>query len=123
MKFELTKISSTKTIAVLTAMILVLSSAIWSQYSTASKVAMASHAQAAAPPPAPERWRGLIGEYGTDKAIVYVLESDGKLCVSFARSEPSCLTELSESAFKFGSDGPHSNEQVAFTRDANKHAT
>jgi Skp family chaperone for outer membrane proteins len=57
MKFDLTKISPMKNIAVLTAMVLVLGSSIWSQSSTASNVAMASPAQAVAPSPAPERWR------------------------------------------------------------------
>ena len=110
MKTEPTKTSWTKIIAVLAVMILALSSSTRSQ-------------QGAAPPPAPERWRGLIGEYGTDKAILYILESDGKLCASFARAEPSCLAEVSESVFKFPSAGQHANEQVTFTRDAKKHAT
>src|SRR3989441_5914879 len=34
----------------------------------------------AKPSPPPARWRGLIGEYGPDDDIVYVLEKDGKLC-------------------------------------------
>jgi D-alanyl-D-alanine dipeptidase len=123
MKFDLTKISSTKNIAVLTAMVLVLSSSIWSQSSTSSKVAMASRAQAVAPPPAPERWRGLIGEYGTDKAILYILESDGRLCTSFAKAEPLCLTEISKNVFKFPSGGERAGEEVTFTRDAKGHAT
>jgi hypothetical protein len=112
MKFDLTKISSTKTIAVLATIFFALNSSIWSQSSTGpstSSVATAARVQTVAPPPAPERWHGLIGEYGTDKSILYILESDGKLCVSFARAEPLCLTELSTSAFKFSSDGQHSN--------------
>ena len=123
MKFDLTKISPMKNIAVLTAMVLVLGSSIWSQSSTASKVAMASPAQAVAPSPAPERWRGLIGEYGTDKDIVYILESDGKLCISFARAEPSCLTELSENVFKFPPGGQLADNVITFLRDAKGHAT
>src|SRR5579863_7394741 len=31
------------------------------------------------PAPAPEAWRKLIGEYGSDGHIVYVLERDGAL--------------------------------------------
>jgi D-alanyl-D-alanine dipeptidase len=126
MKFDLTKISSTKTIAVLSTIFFALNSSIWSQSSTGpstSSVATAARVQTVAPPPAPERWHGLIGEYGTDKSILYILESDGKLCVSFARAEPLCLTELSTSAFKFSSDGQHSNERVTFTRDSKGHAT
>ena len=97
-------------IAVLALSIQALSSSGWSQSTVA-------------PPPAPERWRGLIGEYGTDKAILYILESDGKLCASFARAEPSCLSEVSKSAFKFAPTGPHAGEEVSFTLDSKGHAT
>ncbi|MEP7076449.1 MAG: M15 family metallopeptidase, partial [Acidobacteriota bacterium] len=75
------------------------------------------------PPPAPERWRGLIGEYGTDKAILYILESAGKLCASFSRAEHICLKELSKDKFRFPASGLHASEQVTFTRDARGHAT
>ena len=107
------KISLKKIAALLALMLLVLSSSSRSQSSQSETLQ-----KAVAPPPAPERWRGLIGEYGTDKSILYILESDGKLCASFARAQPLCLTELSKSVFKFASDGPHSGEQVTFTRDS-----
>ena len=110
MRFLLSKKLRRKNLAVLSLMILGLWSSAWSQSS-------------AAPPPAPERWRGLIGEYGTDKSILYILESDGKLCASFARATASCLTELSRNDFKFPDNGTHANEQVAFSRDAKGHAT
>src|SRR5262249_50405226 len=35
----------------------------------------------------PARWRGLIGEYGPDNDIVYVLEKDGRLQALFKRVE------------------------------------
>ncbi|HEY2866247.1 MAG TPA: M15 family metallopeptidase [Pyrinomonadaceae bacterium] len=114
MKFAPIKASFANAIAVLAVLMVALSSAGWSQ--------SAAPQQAVAPSPAPERWRGLIGEYGTDKAILYILESDGKLCASFARAEPLCLTELSNNNFKFPSDGQHANEQVTFSRDAKGHA-
>src|SRR5215471_6703404 len=111
MRRALTKTSTTKMIAVLASLILVFNFSVLSQSSSV------------APPPAPERWRGLIGEYGTDKAILYILESNGKLCASFARAEPLCLTEVSNTAFKFPAGGQHANEQVTFTRDAKGHAS
>ena len=40
------------------------------------------------PAPAPARWLGLIGEYGPDSDILYILEKDGKLHASFKRAEP-----------------------------------
>jgi D-alanyl-D-alanine dipeptidase len=102
-------------IAALALAILASSLLAWPQSSTLQ--------QTAAPPPAPERWRGLIGEYGSDKAILYILESDGKLCASFARAVPSCLTEVSENIFKFPPDGQHANMLASFTRDSKRHAT
>jgi len=113
-----TKISWKRLIAVLAGAIVALNSSAWSQSSQADTLQ-----EAIAPSPAPERWRGLIGEYGTDKAILYILESDGKLCVSFARAEPSCLRELSKNDFRFSSTGQHANEQATFTRDSNGHAS
>src|SRR5690348_1123126 len=92
--------TSQLTSAALLAMVLALTSSVWLQSSSSQAQ------QVVAPPPAPERWRGLIGEYGTDKAILYILENDGKLCASFARAEPQCLTELSPSNFKFAASGP-----------------
>lgn len=52
------------------------------------------------PLPAPARWRGLIGEYGPDNGIVYIIESDGKLCASFKRGEVEPLDEVSRDVFK-----------------------
>jgi D-alanyl-D-alanine dipeptidase len=110
MRLAVKKASSARMIAVLAAAILAFNFSIWSQTPTV------------APPPAPERWRGLIGEYGTDKAIVYVLESDGKLCVSFRRAQPVCLTEVSENVFQFGPGSQYAGP-VTFFRDSKGRAT
>ena len=109
MSSELIKTTQPTIVAVLALVILALTSSACAQSSVP-------------PPPAPERWRGLVGEYGTDKAILYILESDGKLCASFARAEPQCLSEVSKNAFKFAATGSHANEQIIFTRDAKGHA-
>ena len=126
MRSDQAKTSPTKLIAVISITVLALCLSVRSQSPISRSTSSPSAAaliQTVAPPPAPERWRGLIGEYGTDKAIIYFLESEGKLCASFSRAEPICLTEVSKSAFNFPSGGQHANEQVTFTRDSKGHAT
>lgn len=110
MRSKSIKTSSLKAIAVLTILIAALNLSTLAQSS-------------AAPPPAPERWRGLIGEYGTDKAIIYVLESDEKLCLSFSRAQPSCMLQLSTGVFQLPASGQHGKEVVIFSRDSKGHAT
>ena len=54
------------------------------------------------PPPAPpEKWRGLIGEYGPDFSTLYVLERDGKLHALIEWVFLYPLTEVDESTFAF----------------------
>lgn len=118
MRSEPTKASWKKFIAVLVALILALSSSAWSQ-SSRSEILQ----QAGAPPPIPEYWRGLIGEYGTDKAILYILESDEKLCVSFSRAQPLCLKQLSTGVFQLSPASQHANELISFSRDKNGRVT
>jgi serine beta-lactamase-like protein LACTB len=74
------------------------------------------------PAPAPARWLGLIGEYGTDTDILYILEKDGKLCASFKRAEPELLREISRNVFAY-SFGQLAGENVVFTRDRSGRAT
>ncbi|HKV33310.1 MAG TPA: M15 family metallopeptidase [Pyrinomonadaceae bacterium] len=75
------------------------------------------------PAPAPARWHGLIGEYGTDKEIFYILEKDGKLCASFKRSEPEPLQEISRNVFAYSQLSQLSGERVEFTRERSGRAT
>jgi len=75
------------------------------------------------PLPAPARWRGLIGEYGVDNDILYILEKEGKLCASFKRAEPEPLQEVSRNSFKFTEQGSHAGQKLVFTRDAQGRAT
>jgi D-alanyl-D-alanine dipeptidase len=70
------------------------------------------------PNPAPARWRGLIGEYGPDDNILYILEKDGKLCASFKRAEPEPLQEISAAFFKFPLQSDHSGKELEFKRGA-----
>jgi D-alanyl-D-alanine dipeptidase len=75
------------------------------------------------PAPAPSRWLGLIGEYGPDNDILYILEKDARLCASFKRAEAEPLQEISRNVFAFSTDGPHANQRLIFTRDQRGRAT
>ena len=75
------------------------------------------------PVPAPARWRGLIGEYGPDSDILYILEKDGRLGASFKRAEPEPLLELSSNIFKFSEQGTRAGQRLLFTRDGHGQAT
>ncbi len=77
----------------------------------------------AKPSPPPARWRGLIGEYGPDNDITYVLEKDGKLCALFKKVELEILEEVSSNVFRFPASGAHAGTQLVFARDAQGHAT
>ena len=74
------------------------------------------------PAPAPARWLGLIGEYGPDTEILYILEKDGKLCASFKRAAPEPLREISRNVFAY-TFGQLAGENVVFTRDRSGRAT
>src|SRR5260370_1957193 len=75
------------------------------------------------PLPAPARWLGLIGEYGPDNDILFILEKDGKLCASFKRAEPEPLDEITRNTFKFPSPGPHALQTLVFERNRGGRAT
>lgn len=75
------------------------------------------------PAPAPARWLGLVGEYGPDTEIFYILEKDGKLCASFKRSTPEPLQEVSRNVFAFSQSAQLSGERLVFTRDRRGRAT
>ena len=88
-----------------------------------SLVLLAQAAQSPVKPaPAPARWLGLIGEYGPDTEILYILEKDGKLCASFKRAQPEPLREISRNVFAYTS-GQLAGENVVFTRDRTGRAT
>ncbi len=74
----------------------------------------------AKPLPAPARWRGLIGEYGPDKDILYILESGGRLCARFKKGELAPLDEMTEDIFRSPELGA---QLLIFSRDARGRAT
>src|SRR5258705_1211616 len=77
-------------------------------------------ARASAPTPSklPEKWTGLIGQYGWDHDVLYVFEKDGRLNVLIEWIEFDPLTQVSDDVFKFPSHGLYDGEKAVFTRGA-----
>ena len=74
------------------------------------------------PAPAPEKYRGLIGEYGWDYNTLYILERDGKLEALIEWFFRYPLEEVSKGVYKFPGWGLYDGERVAFDLDANGRA-
>jgi CubicO group peptidase (beta-lactamase class C family)/D-alanyl-D-alanine dipeptidase len=70
------------------------------------------------PAPLPEKWRGLVGEYGWEHNILYILENRGKLWALIEWIEYDPLEEVSANVFKFPNRGLYDGEQLIFKRDA-----
>ena len=70
-------------------------------------------------PPAeiPDRWKGLIGEYGWDHNVLYILEENGLLYALIEWFYYYPLTEISENVFEFPAEGLYHGERLTFTRD------
>lgn len=75
------------------------------------------------PAPVPDRWKGLIGEYGWDYDKLYIFEKDGKLTALIEWFEYAPLAEVSENVFNFPRSGLYDGEQAIFTRGADGNAT
>ena len=75
------------------------------------------------PRPAPGQFDGLIGQYGWDHDVLYVLEKDGKLNVLIEWFEHDPLQQQSGDVFKFAEHGLYDGENAAFTRDGSGRAT
>ena len=74
------------------------------------------------PPPAPTRWRPLIGEYVLDSETVLILESDGKLCALFKRTDLAPMREISKNQFEFTTSS-YAGQRVLFSRDSRGRVT
>lgn len=76
-------------------------------------------------PPAdiPDRWRGLIGEYGWDHNTLYILEEDGKLYALIEWFYYYPLKEVNENVFEFPGYGLYHGEGLKFVRNADGIAT
>jgi serine beta-lactamase-like protein LACTB len=76
------------------------------------------------PPECPEKWKGLIGEYGWDHNTLYIFERAGRLCALIEWTEIDVLTEESENVFAFPANGGmYHGEKLVFTRDKSGRAT
>jgi serine beta-lactamase-like protein LACTB len=69
------------------------------------------------PEAAPKNWRGLIGEYGWDHNVLYILEKDGKLHALIEWMFLYPLEEESKDVFRFPNSGLYHGEKILFKRD------
>jgi CubicO group peptidase (beta-lactamase class C family) len=73
--------------------------------------------------PYPARWNGLIGEYGWDHDVLYILEREGKLHALIEWFYLYPVDELSgtgeEERFAFPKSGLYDGEQIRFIRENN----
>ena len=72
----------------------------------------------AKPLPAPERLRGLVGEYGWDHDVLYLLERDGRPYALVDWFELYPLIDLGGDVFRFPDTGPYAGETLSFARDS-----
>lgn len=69
------------------------------------------------PEPLPEKWRGLIGEYGPDHNILYILEKNGQLHALIEWVFLYPLEEIRPDVYKFPDFGLYHGDKVIFRRD------
>lgn len=79
--------------------------------------------QSPKPAPIPEKWKGLIGEYGWDYDTLYIFEKGGHLTALIEWVEYDPLTETSENVFAFPKHGLYDGEKAIFTRAGNGEVT
>jgi CubicO group peptidase (beta-lactamase class C family)/D-alanyl-D-alanine dipeptidase len=72
---------------------------------------------AARPPESPARWDELIGEYGWDHDVLYILEKNGKLHALIEWFFDYPLDEESPDQFRFPDYGLYIGEKIIFHRD------
>lgn len=75
------------------------------------------------PKPAPDAWRGLIGEYGWPHNVLYILEKDGKLHALIEWFFLYPLEDLGGDVFAFPDWGLYQGEKLVFTRGEAGRAT
>jgi CubicO group peptidase (beta-lactamase class C family)/D-alanyl-D-alanine dipeptidase len=76
-----------------------------------------------APAAVPEKWRGLIGEYGPDHNVLYIFEKDGKLHTLIEWVFLYPLEEVSADVYKFPDFGLYQGDKLIFHRDKTGRAT
>lgn len=75
------------------------------------------------PKEASRQFDGLLGQYGWDHDVLFVLEKDGKLNVLIEWFEYDPLEQASTDTFKFPGRGLYDGETAVFRRDASGRAT
>ena len=75
------------------------------------------------PEPPPEHLRGLIGEYGWDHNVLYILEDHGQLYAVIEWFFRYPLTEIADNRFGFPGYGLYDSEELTFIRDDSGTAT
>ena len=68
-------------------------------------------------------WRGLIGEYGWDHDVLYILERNGRLTALIEWFFEYPLAEVSANVYAFPDAGLYAGEHIEFLRDVNGRAT
>ena len=68
------------------------------------------------PEPIPERWEGLIGEYGWDHNTLYILEDRGQLWALIEWFFYYPLREINQDEYAFPNDGLYPFERIVFSR-------
>ncbi len=76
-----------------------------------------------APPPPPDRWLPLIGEYGWDHNTLYILERAGRLHALIEWFFLYPLEEVSLDVFRFPARGLYDGERLTFARAADGRVT
>lgn len=76
-------------------------------------------------PPAhiPQRWQGLIGEYGWDHNTLYILEENEQLYALIEWFYYYPLHEVDDNTFEFPDYGLYHGEGLRFSRDSDGNAT
>ena len=82
-----------------------------------------SRIPAAKPGPTPERFVGLIGEYGWDHNVLYILEKEGTLYALIEWFFAYPLKDEGKDRFRFPKSGFYEDEGLVFTRDARGRAS
>ncbi len=75
------------------------------------------------PAPCPARWDGLIGEFGWDHDVLYILEKGGRLHALIEWFFEYPVEEDGPDRFRFPDSGLYAKEPVIFTRDDRGRAT
>ena len=89
----------------------------------AGKALLRRAAPTGLPAAPPAGWRGLIGEYGWDHNVLYILEKEGRLTALIEWFFEYPLTQISENVYAFPASGLYHGERIEFVRDARGRAT